>query len=80
MVEDLEARAGGATGDGPVSPPEWIKENWAWIAALGVILMAGCALALLMPISAGIAATLVIGAALVVSGAVQLCQRLRAKG
>jgi uncharacterized membrane protein HdeD (DUF308 family) len=80
MAEHREARAGGVTGDRPILAPEWIRENWAWIAALGTILMVGGVLALLMPISAGIAATLVIGSAFVVSGAVQLYQCSRSRG
>jgi uncharacterized membrane protein HdeD (DUF308 family) len=69
-----DLHTGGASGDTPIPAPAWVRHNWASITALGAILTAGGALALLMPLAAGIAATLVIGAVFTACGAVQLYQ------
>lgn len=80
MANQAERPTGGATGAQPIPAPEWIRDNWVWIAILGAILMAGGVLALLMPISAGIAATLVIGASFLIGGVVQVVHGFRSKG
>lgn len=80
MAYQAERHTGGATGERPIPAPDWIRDNWVWVAILGAILMAGGVLALLMPISAGIAATLVIGASFLLGGIVQVYHGFRSKG
>ncbi len=71
---------GGATGLTPVAAPESVRRNWIWLALLGALLIAGGLFALMAPVAAGIAATLVVGATLLICGVVQAVSAFRKAG
>lgn len=60
--------------------PRRVKRNWYWIAAMGAVLIIGGALAIAMPVAAGVAATVFIGVALLIGGAMQVWDAVAAEG
>lgn len=76
---DPEPR-GGVTGPHPVAAPPLLRRNWLGVALLGSVLVAGGLMAIAMPAAAGIAAAEVLGAALLVVGALQTWQAFGSRG
>ena len=79
MASDTQSQ-GGLTGETPIEAPESFRRNWGWIALLGALLIAGGIVAIAMPVAAGVAATLVIGVAILVGGVVQAVHAFRCEG
>lgn len=75
-----ETPTGGATGPEPIDAPEAVRRHWFWLALLGAVLILGGVLAIVMPVAAGVAATLVIGACLLVGGAIQAVHAFKCVG
>jgi uncharacterized membrane protein HdeD (DUF308 family) len=57
-----------------------LKRNWFLIAALGAFLVAGGLAAIAMPIAAGVAVSMIVGAVLLVGGAMQVWDAFTAEG
>ncbi|MBS7699101.1 MULTISPECIES: HdeD family acid-resistance protein [unclassified Chelatococcus] len=59
---------------------EGIRAKWVWFLCLGLLLVAGGALAIMLPVMSTIAASLVLGLVLACVGIVQIIQSFQVKG
>ena len=73
-------KPGGVFGDVPIDAPETVRRNWIWLALLGGALIVGGLFAIAAPVAAGLAASIAIGVAFVVCGAVQAFGAFRKQG
>lgn len=71
---------GGAIGQTPIDAPESVRRNWIWLALLGSALIVGGAFAIAAPVAAGLAASIAIGVAFLVCGALQAVGAFRKQG